>query len=43
MYGSQMKFILVLDHKENCELFDDLARDTVLIAYKNEDGQMRKI
>ena len=42
-FDFQMKFILVLDNKENCGLFDDQARDIVQIAYKNEDNQTRKI
>jgi hypothetical protein len=38
IYGFRMKFISVLDYKENYELFDDLAKDTMQIIYKNEDG-----
>jgi hypothetical protein len=43
MYDFQMKFILVLDLKENSELFDDRAKDTVPIAYRNEVNQMKRI
>jgi len=38
-----MKFILVLDLKENFELSEDRARDTVLIVFKNEISRMRRI
>ena len=43
MYNSQMKFILILNHKENSELSDDQTRDTVLTVYRNEINQMRRI
>ena len=43
IFDSLTKFTLDLDHKESYESFDDQAKDTVQIAYKNEDSQMRKI
>jgi len=43
MYDSQMKFILVLDLKENFELSEDQARDIVLIVFKNKVSRMRRI
>ena len=43
MYNSQMKFILVLDHKDNFELSGDQARDTAQTIYKNRISQMRRI
>ena len=36
MYSSQMKFILISDHKDNSELSGDQVRDTVQTVYKNE-------
>ena len=38
-----MKFILVLNLKEDSKLFDDQAKDTVPTVYKNEVSQMRRI
>ena len=43
IFNFQMKFILVMDYKDNYGLFDDQARDIVQIAYKNEDNQTKKI
>jgi hypothetical protein len=38
-----MKFTLVLDHRENSELSDDLAKDIARTAYKSEASQRRRI
>ena len=43
MYDSQMKFILILNLKENFELFKDQMRDIVLIVFKNKISQMKRI
>ncbi len=43
MYDFQMKSILILDLKENFELFDNQAKDTMPIAYKNKINQMKRI
>ena len=40
---SQMKFILILGLKEDSELFDNQAKDTVPTVYKNKISQMRRI
>ena len=42
MFDSLTKFTLDLDHKESCESFDDQIKDTMQIAYKNEDNQIKK-
>ena len=43
IFNSQMKFILVLDLKENFKLSEDQMRDIVLIVFKNKVSQMRRI
>jgi len=42
-YDSQMKCILILNHRENSELSEDQMKDIALTVYRNEDSQMRII
>jgi len=43
MYDFQMKFILILNYKDDSELSDDWVRDTAQTVYKNKINQMRRI